>query len=274
MSADGRMLVAGGKLVAGLPPQPAAPMCISTNSGLTWTAIPNAPQGTLVSIASAANGARWVAALGSVYTSTNGGVSWIMNNLPISSCTSVASSADGTRMVAAGTGICTTTNSGATWEMNNLTPSSAGPLVASSADGAKLMLTTCGHVYEGGLIYVSTNRGATWADAGAGSCNWSAAASSADGCRLVAGVEMPGAGGGDVKIYQVAPAPALNLAAASGKLRLCWIVPSTNCWLQQCTDLIAGNWSDLADTSTFNFTNLQYQVIISATNGRAFYRLH
>ncbi len=53
--------------------------------------------------------------------------------------------------------------------------------VASSADGNKLVAAEAI-----GLIYTSTNAGATWAVAGAPSTVWNSVASSADGTRLVA----------------------------------------------------------------------------------------
>ncbi len=53
--------------------------------------------------------------------------------------------------------------------------------VASSADGSKLVAAV-----NGGLIYASTNSGATWTPTGAPAANWSRIASSADGSKLVA----------------------------------------------------------------------------------------
>jgi hypothetical protein len=86
---------------------------------------------------------------GSIYTSTNGGVTWKQTSAPTNYWTSVASSADGNRLTAAfAGGICTSTNSGETWTQN------AAPIgwmfVGSSADGGKLVAV----VQEGG-IYTS-----------------------------------------------------------------------------------------------------------------------
>jgi hypothetical protein len=53
--------------------------------------------------------------------------------------------------------------------------------VASSADGSDLAASV-----NGGLIYTSTNSGATWAVADLPSTNWSAVAISADGTHLAA----------------------------------------------------------------------------------------
>lgn len=58
--------------------------------------------------------------------------------------------------------------------------------VASSADGSKLIAT----VY-GGLIYASTDSGATWSATSAPSSNWTSVASSADGSKLVAASDPP-----------------------------------------------------------------------------------
>ena len=63
--------------------------------------------------------------------------------------------------------------------------SRAWSAVDSSADGTKLVA-----VVKGGLIYTSTNSGATWTPRASsfGNLNWSAVASSADGTKLVATV--------------------------------------------------------------------------------------
>src|SRR5208337_4514647 len=56
--------------------------------------------------------------------------------------------------------------------------------VASSADGSELVAAA-----NGGLIYISTDSGATWMPTGAPSTNWSAIAMSADGSQLLAAVK-------------------------------------------------------------------------------------
>lgn len=60
-------------------------------------------------------------------------------------------------------------------------PNTNWSCVACSADGSKLVATV-----DGGLIYTSTNSGATWLAASAPATNWSGVATSADGAGLLA----------------------------------------------------------------------------------------
>ena len=69
------------------------------------------------------------------------------------------------------------------------------------------------------------------------------------------------------------PASQLNLSSSGTNLLLSWIAPSTNFVLQQCSDLTAANWESLTNTPTLNFTNLQNQVSLTASNGSSFFRL-
>jgi hypothetical protein len=62
-------------------------------------------------------------------------------------------------------------------------PSNSWSSIASSADGTKLAASIAG-----GLIYTSSNSGATWIQSGAPSANWNCIASSSDGAKLVAAV--------------------------------------------------------------------------------------
>jgi hypothetical protein len=175
----------------------------STNSGATWTT-DSEPQvdsenGDWDCIASSANGNTLVAMnAGSVWTSTNSGISWISNNVPsVNWWTAVALSADGNKAVAVDGGppygqripggICTSTDSGMTWS-ETLAPSNSWSRVASSADGTILVAG----VEVGNLptvpVYVSTNCGATWAPtASPTNLQCTAVASSADGRMLMVG---------------------------------------------------------------------------------------
>ena len=76
-----------------------------------------APYNWWTSVACSTNGTKLVAAGGgSVYTSTNSGLTWTVDGAFDGS---VASSADGTKLVVAtsGQGIRTSTNSGETWTL-------------------------------------------------------------------------------------------------------------------------------------------------------------
>jgi hypothetical protein len=58
--------------------------------------------------------------------------------------------------------------------------------VASSADGAKLVAVSIRIGASGGLIYTSSDSGATWTQTTAPRQDWQQVASSSDGTKLVA----------------------------------------------------------------------------------------
>jgi photosystem II stability/assembly factor-like uncharacterized protein len=132
----------------------------STNAGNTWnpTSAPLDLTTGWNSLASSADGMKlaatigytsWPTGPGPIYTSSNGGETWIVSGSPTSHWFSVGSSADGTKLVAAGdSGLFTSTNSGATW-ITNGPPGNNRTFVASSADG-----NTLAAVVEGGGIYI------------------------------------------------------------------------------------------------------------------------
>ena len=106
---------------------------------------------------------------------------WTQTSAPSNEWNSVALSAVCTKLVAvAYGGICTSTNAGVTWASNSLPDYGAGPSVASSTEGNKLVV-----VNNGGQIFTSTDSGTTWASNSLPGQVLQAVASSADGTRLV-----------------------------------------------------------------------------------------
>ena len=325
-SADGTKLVA----VSGY-----GAIITSTNGGATWMTN-SAPNEGWTSVASSADGNKLVAVAGAdaygsignisaICISTNGGATWIQTCAPSNHWVSVASSADGSKLVAAvmvdaALGnpdlIYVSTNSGATWTQISAL-SNVWTSVASSADGSKLVaacypaalinqsLTSAGGVYN------STNSGATWISNNVPDWGWQAVASSADGSKLVAGMntgiiytstnsgatwmtnnapnaawnsfatsadgsKLIGAAadmssGSGIFTSQTIPTPQLNITPLNDNLVLSWIVPSTNFVLQQSADL--SSWTDVTNPPALNLTNLQDKVVLSSTNGSGFYRL-
>ena len=167
--------------------------CFSVNpaSAQTWTVQTNAPGLAWTSVASSADGVKLVATAwsGQIYTSTNSGVTWtLVPGIPDNMWRVVASSADGTRLMAVSyPGLYAnyiSTNSGVTWNaVTNIPYSIEGwTAVASSADGTKLV-AACEF---DGLIYTSTNSGATWKTNNVPGAWWNSIASSADGSKLIA----------------------------------------------------------------------------------------
>ncbi|HXJ58997.1 MAG TPA: hypothetical protein VNU68_20250 [Verrucomicrobiae bacterium] len=168
----------------------------STNFGVTWVSN-NAPFSIAAfnsTIVSSADGTKLAASgSGQINLSTNSGATWTASSLPDGAITSIACSADGTRLIAAGyiyfpcscPVIYTSRDSGATWASNSLPGQSFETVVASSADGSKLVAATS---YPG-VIYNSTDAGATWVSNHVFAQAWGAVASSADGNKLVAAAQ-------------------------------------------------------------------------------------
>ncbi len=154
-SADGTKLVAGG----------GPNRYVSTNSGATWNVM-STPAAALTSTAMSADGTKLVGAFGTwspgsfdgssdpqprtIYTSADGGATWISNSVPVTNWNAVASSDDGTKLAAvygkwasysgwnSVGGIYTSTNGGSTW-IRNAVPNTNWIGCASSADGSKLV---------------------------------------------------------------------------------------------------------------------------------------
>jgi photosystem II stability/assembly factor-like uncharacterized protein len=180
-SADGCTLAAVGG---------SGPVCISTNSGVTWTSnyLADYYQTNWSSVASSADG-RTLTVVGGfflIYTTTNAGATWTSNTTPGGGLVSVTCSSDATKLVAMDQDsyIFASTNAGATWtQPTNLpSPTQANACsVVSSADGCTFVASVYGHG-----IYKSTDSGATWTMTSAPPINWTAIASSVDGSKLVA----------------------------------------------------------------------------------------
>ena len=154
-------------------------------------------------MASSADGSKLVAVAtpagsfpGSIYTSTDSGVTWTSNNVPsLQEWWSVASSADGVNLAAVVSdgGIYTSTNSGATWTLCTNAPNEYWYSIASSADGTKLVAAPYSDISGYSLpIYISADSGKNWTATCSPSNNWAAVASSADGTKLVALVATGG----------------------------------------------------------------------------------
>jgi hypothetical protein len=131
-------------------------------------------------------GPYYIIAPGSIYISTNSGVTWTQaTNAPTADWTSVASSADGNRLTAAasGGGIWRSVDSGFTWLQTGAL-SNNWVSVASSADGKKL--NALARVFPPPDFYTSSDSGNNWTTNASPYDRWVAIASSADGNKLVA----------------------------------------------------------------------------------------
>jgi len=213
-----------------------------------------------------------------IYTSTNSGSSWALVNSSLPLASAIASSADGTKLAAImGRSIYVSTNSGIAWTITSA-PATNWVSIASSADGSRLVVVAERTDNFGpfppaisGVIYSSTDSGATWIHNNVAVHNWSWVASSADGCKLVAAAGDWTPADSGIWTLQTTPAPQINITPANGNLTLSWIVPSANFVMQQSSDLI--NWTDAVATPTLNLTSLQNEVTLPLTGSSGFYRL-
>jgi uncharacterized repeat protein (TIGR02543 family) len=165
-SADGSRLYAAsescGNSACDLGVVDAGGIWVSTDYGVTWTAIANTSGRKWFSIASNANGTK-VAAVdrgGSIWTSVDSGSTWTERAAAGQrNWDSIASSSDGDNLVAVSPDgfIFTSSNSGETW--SNRTPANVTGFtgVSSSNDGSRLAVTT----WSSGL-YTSSNYGVDW----------------------------------------------------------------------------------------------------------------
>lgn len=172
---------------------------LSTNSGVSWSAIAAVGSHKWYGTAVSADGTKMAASsyAGDIYTSTDGGVNWTDRTAAgTRNWLSVAISSDGQKIAAVdnagapGAGsstpgdIYTSTDNGATWTDQTAAGTRNWMSIASSTDGTHLAACV-----NGGDIYTSTDSGATWTDqTGSGSRSWTKIASSADGSKLVASV--------------------------------------------------------------------------------------
>lgn len=225
----------------------------------TWTQT-SAPTNAWVSVASSADGTKLAAAAtfgnhfgtGQIYTSTNSGLTWIVqSNAPATNWTCIASSADGTKLVAVenttiygetnspfiASGIYTSTDSGVTWTLQTNAPNAYWTSIVSSPAGNRLAAAAAF-----GSVYLSSDAGTNWmATALPTNFLWQSIATSTDGSKLV-----------------VAGAPGpIYVSTNSGATWTNTGAPSTN-------------WTDIAssvDGTKFAATSFQNGFYISTNSG-------
>ena len=250
------------------------PICVSTNSGNTWTQT-SAPIGQWISVAMSADGSVLLAGSfsGIPYLSTDSGTTWSpQTNLPTGSWCSMAESTDGNKLIAAaywigsGSGpsrIYISTNRGNVWTPTSQPTNMYLARFCASADGSKL--TAMGYA----SIFHSADFGNTWSSNGLPQLNakWTGMTCSADGNKLA----LVGGYSADIFLAWWPPRPQVNLGLKGNKLTFSWLVPSTNFVVQQSSDLIS--WSGITDAPTLNLTNLNNEVSLSPANGSGFFRL-
>jgi hypothetical protein len=163
---------------------------ISTNSGGTWfTAVNDDSAYFWFDVASSADGSRLIGSnwQGSIYTSTNRGLTWTLTGVYTIDRAYLASSADGSKLIGASAQgrVVTSTNSGVTW-VTNIDRGRLYDSVASSADGNKLIISSASLSLPG-FILVSTNGGATLVTNNVQNISFNSVACSANGKTMIAG---------------------------------------------------------------------------------------
>ena len=210
-SSDGVKLVAVERLN---PSARLGSIFTSADSGLTWRRQEGAPVAMWSGVASSSNGSHLVAVQfsvgskqpGYIFTSSDSGFSWHQSDIDWAFWAAVASSSDGSKIVAVQEAmerayptdlgcIWTSGDYGQTWVRQRGAGEASWRDVASSSDGMKLVAV------QGigdkapwnlpGAILTSEDAGSTWKQQyGAGTGNWNAVASSADGITIAAAQYM------------------------------------------------------------------------------------
>jgi hypothetical protein len=134
-----------------------------------------------------------------------------------------------------------------------------------SADGRQLTAAV-----KGGLLYSSSDSGTTWVAASVPAANWKAVAGSANGAALVA-VVQGGVIFSLISEVQTPAVPALQIQLVQGNVVLAWPAGGAAVVLQQSTNLLGSNWTDVPVTPTV--TNGQNQVTVPMTGSQTMYRL-
>jgi len=167
----------------------------STNSGVSWfsNSIANLDNyqsfGSSRYIAGSADGTKLAVAtlVGTIFVSTNSGITWIATTAPIANWSCIAMSKQGDRIVATAADrgeIYVSKDYGITWELTPA-PNQVWYGVACSANGEKIVAVGGGDYYTG-QIFTSSNFGKTWRRNKTPETTWYSVASSANGNVLSA----------------------------------------------------------------------------------------
>jgi len=127
--------------------------------------------------------------------------------------------------------------------------------------------------YSGAGVPLWTNR---YNGPGKGDDYASAVAVDGSGNVFVTGFSTGTSGNYDYATikYSSAGVPLLSITrTTTNTVAVSWPSPATGFTLQQNTNPATTNWTDVPATPTLDPTNLHYQVTVSPTNGRSFYRL-
>lgn len=263
----------GTKLVTAAFISPYHYVFTSPDSGTTWNSA-NVPSNlSYYAVASSADGTKlavFVENANVMYTSPDSGTTWVSNAIPTFNWFAASSSADGSKLFAVSMDGASyrSSDSGATWVSNNM-PSTGWYSVASSSDGHNIIVAGGPSAY-----YTSADFGQTWLSNSSPATGLQWVACSTNGTKGI----IAGATGSYPSLipvlYAFSPsviAPELSLLSSNAQFAVAWPSSFTGFQLQQNTDLGTANWSNV--TSPVLLSNGMNEVIISPSNGAAFYRL-
>ena len=223
-SADGvRMYLVGNSLTG---------VYASSDSGRTWTQVSSTGatglSGPWYAVACSANGQIVYAepfAGGLIQKSTNAGIYWAATTtsataVPIACSadgsalfTGVACSGNGTNQARVSGGVVQTSISGGTWTSVAVAPVAGVTCVAASSDCTKLVAAV-----NNGLLYASSNLGASWTALTQTNQTWSGVWMSPDGSKFAATVSIPSGPTGSIDYCNVCPLPNTSSTPGTGSI--------------------------------------------------------
>lgn len=165
----------------------------SSDLGASWTQLASAGNRKWGGVAISSDGTKLAAtdsAVGGyIYTSTDSGSTWTAHTTGPTKMFSIVGSADGTKLVVANYGLMYMSNdSGSTWTQITSAGTHFFYSLAMSADG-NIIFAGDDAATPGAYIYTSSDGGATWVQHTEVDDYWNGIALSADGTKMIAGVD-------------------------------------------------------------------------------------
>jgi photosystem II stability/assembly factor-like uncharacterized protein len=240
---------------------------LSTDFGACWSSKPADYQIRCIAF-SADNTTLAISSGSSINVSKNLGDTW--HGVAGGKFSQIALSSDASTILAGGFlmwdfWLHVSTNAGLTWASADVPLGDWHP--ATSADGRKFVAG--GFVDDFGMsLYTSPDAGATWAEGPRFPTSTASFCVSADANTIAAA----GLGTG-IHILQSTPKPRLEICQSSNPLKLSWVVPSRPFTLQESASPTLGNWVNVVEEPTLNYTNLHYELTLPPAPGPRFFRL-
>jgi hypothetical protein len=265
-SGDGTKWIAVGGYYSG----PRSSIYISTDSGSTWFSNSLVWQGGWSGTASSADGTKLAVAAangGPIFISTNGGTTWNSNNSPSQFWYRMTAASDFSRVAVVPDNDVFVRDTAGLWRQPRISTETPDWFwnIACSADGSRMLVAP--YPIAPSAIFTSSDSGLTWSSNRIPIPKFQGLAISSDGSRMFA-AGYPGG----IYTLQTSVPPRLGIAPNLGGAKLSWIVPAAELVLRRSADL-GSSWSTVTNVPILNFSNLQYEVVVPATNANCFYRI-